>query len=213
MQNINFELEPIFSINVWKTFLDNINTKRLTEECYIIKNNFSTKQKLLSQRGGYQSADIIYNNIKDNNDFYEYRNLIDNIENALYTLSMEMKLPQLLIDNIWVNINSKQAYNISHIHGGSPISGTFYVNIPQDSNADFVLERNLINEVDPYTKWCLNDKEGYPKNRSAATKWSITPCDNLLLLFPGHAQHYVEPNNSDQDRISISFNTLSVTQC
>ena len=39
---------------------------------------------------------------------------------------------------------------------------------------------------------------------------SINPQEGLLVLFPSYIEHFVEPNQSSEDRISISFNLLSL---
>ena len=38
--------------------------------------------------------------------------------------------------------------------------------------------------------------------------YRIEPKENMLLYFPGWLEHEVEPNNSNEERISISFNLI-----
>ena len=35
---------------------------------------------------------------------------------------------------------------------------------------------------------------------------SVDPVDNQLIIFPAWIQHMVEPNMSEEDRVSIAFN-------
>jgi uncharacterized protein (TIGR02466 family) len=37
-------------------------------------------------------------------------------------------------------------------------------------------------------------------------QWEISPKENNIVLFPSWLEHYVSDNESDEDRISISFN-------
>ena len=36
--------------------------------------------------------------------------------------------------------------------------------------------------------------------------WRITPAENNLIIFPSWLEHFTNPNESGEDRISISFN-------
>jgi hypothetical protein len=37
-------------------------------------------------------------------------------------------------------------------------------------------------------------------------EWRVPVEENIIILFPSWIQHYVDDNNSNEDRISISFN-------
>jgi uncharacterized protein (TIGR02466 family) len=39
-----------------------------------------------------------------------------------------------------------------------------------------------------------------------ASIWSILPEAGKLIIFPAWLEHYVEPNTSTEERISIAFN-------
>ena len=51
--------------------------------------------------------------------------------------------------------------------------------------------------------WSFEFQEYTPVTSS---RYVITPEDNLLVLFPSNLYHHVEPNQSNEDRISLSFN-------
>ncbi len=40
----------------------------------------------------------------------------------------------------------------------------------------------------------------------------LTPDAGLMVLFPCWMEHYVEPHNSDEPRIAISFNAIEDVQ-
>ena len=46
------------------------------------------------------------------------------------------------------------------------------------------------------------------KNKYSRTIATFEPHENNLILFPAYMQHHVEQNQTDEDRISISFNLL-----
>ena len=97
----------------------------------------------------------------------------------------ELSLP-LRLDNFWININKKTHFNVPHSHPCCIFSGVFYVKTPYNSG-NFAFYRN----IHVYKSTEL-----------------IKPEENMLILFPAYFDHYVEPNNSNQDRISISFNYI-----
>lgn len=78
----------------------------------------------------------------------------------------------------------------------------YYVKIPEDCKASvsFVDPRPRTSANPFYTANFLNYDE-YVK---------YEPSEGSLLLFPTFFEHQVEPNNSNEDRISVSFN-LSLT--
>jgi len=109
-------------------------------------------------------------------------------------------LPLKSIKNsFWVNINYKNQHNILHSHDpfcDNALSGVFYVQTPKDCGN--------IRLYDPrYTLTSAPDLKYY---NNASPCHIFTPEPNLLLIFPSWLQHLVEPNNSDEQRISISFN-------
>lgn len=105
-----------------------------------------------------------------------------------------------VLQNMWININPKGGSNRLHNHPGAFVSGVYYVNAPEDcgylalehpaSNYDYHCNRMNISD------WNI---------QNAATL-KIKPQTGKLVLFPSFAHHYVEPNNSNELRISISFN-------
>ena len=52
--------------------------------------------------------------------------------------------------------------------------------------------------------WCPDVIEKYNEHNSP--NWMISPVENQLLLFPSWLSHRVEPNLTEGERISISFN-------
>jgi hypothetical protein len=99
----------------------------------------------------------------------------------------------------WMNINPSGSYNGRHTHGaffGNFMSGIFYVKTPKESGRlDFWDPRYTITES--------ADNHYY---NNATKSLTIDPEPNLLLFFPPWLEHSVELNQSEEDRISISFN-------
>ena len=101
--------------------------------------------------------------------------------------------------NYWANINYKNSYNVEHIHNRSIVSGVLYLNIPNDDCGSITFSCDSTKQfiLDTYTDGST------PLSKSSV---SYSPKSKRLLLFPSWVTHRVENNNTDQLRISISFN-------
>lgn len=103
----------------------------------------------------------------------------------LYKLEKKMHelVPEAVQTQMWININPPGAYNILHDHISKHCirSATYYVKV-NELSGDFVYK----------------DDQNYQQY--------ITPQPGMGLVFETHVKHAVEPNLSNQDRISIAFN-------
>ena len=101
---------------------------------------------------------------------------------------------QLVLGNSWANVNDKTAWNTPHLHNGCWYSGVLYIKADGDEG-DFVA-------IDTAPK-VVSDCPHNPRDRQ---NWTLQPKTGTLFLFPSALMHMVEPNSTDKDRYSISFN-------
>jgi len=153
-----------------------------------------TKSVIYSNRGGWQSPSDFYKQ----ECFLEFKNyILNNTFAALRHYNRDFNLA-----NMWININKKGNYNISHNHANSIISGVFWVKTPDNcghlvfESPNSFLEHNLLQCIDEKIK----EEHNYHHT------FQFVPQEGKLVLFPSHLRHYVESNESDEDRISIAFN-------
>jgi len=185
-------------VDIFKQFVVKL---KLNEDLKkIIKFSFEIekekKGRFLSNKGGFQSGDL---NLKEP----ILNSLIKKIElNSNFLFNDYLKIKhQLSLDNIWININRYKDFNIPHVHSFSKLSGVFYVKIPNNSGKlSFINDFPIENFINP-----LNIIE---YNQYTSSAWSFEPEENMLYLFPSWLKHYVNPNLSKQERISISFNLV-----
>ena len=104
----------------------------------------------------------------------------------------------LNIENMWFNINGHKAYNTEHLHMHFLVSGVFYVDV-QKNSGDLILHRNSWAHCFTVT----DNSKSY--NLFTSSTKSITPENNMLILFPSWLVHSVNPNLSNEKRISIAF--------
>lgn len=109
----------------------------------------------------------------------------------------------IAITSAWLNINdTRQCMNSEHVHG-DVFSGVFYLKAPEGSGK-LVLQNPAINRM---WKGCSLTSH---KNQFTGESIRIEPAEGSILLFPSYLPHSVEPNNHDDERISISFNLIAL---
>jgi len=81
-----------------------------------------------------------------------------------------------------------------HQHGRADLIGIYYVKVPPNSGNLVVLRNDGSQYCDLY------------ENRADMLEYVTEPETGRLYILPGHLWHYVTGSDSEQDRISISFN-------
>ena len=105
-----------------------------------------------------------------------------------------------VLGNMWANINPREGMNAPHIHPNSLFSGVYYVKSnPQAGKLKIYDPRPGAQIVMPIRK------EGKPPKHL----WKdvdLDPFPGRIIMFPAWLWHAVEPNQSNELRISVSFN-------
>jgi|TARA_R100001530_G_scaffold42788_1_gene32576 uncharacterized protein (TIGR02466 family) len=179
----------------------NIDNKKLIKELlsYVKKlRKKDRKGRVISNVGGWQSKDL---NLRDK----PLVNLFTWINNSLTEFSQKYEFYQKrpFIENIWANVNGYKDSNQQHTHMGarSPdFSSVLYLAI-KDGSIHF---RN----PDPYIQMMPAMSYLKPQfwNPCNSYEYYVTPLPGDLLIFPASIFHWVGPNMSKEDRITLSFN-------
>ena len=112
--------------------------------------------------------------------------------------SINLGINEIVIPQMWINVNKKNDWNAIHLHGQYNLSGTYYVKVPKDSG-------NIVFK-DPRPAAMTNNFMVNTFDKGEFRK--VKPIEGLLILFPSYLEHFVEPSNADEDRISISFDVV-----
>tara|TARA_B110000977_G_C11082438_1_gene493348 strand:+ start:454 stop:1056 length:603 start_codon:yes stop_codon:yes gene_type:complete len=186
-----------FPTPIWSVNLD-IDNSSVYSYCKKEKINDTGRQ--VSNDGGWQS-----NNIDEVTSVPELSELVNQIffysSAALDCYNYDSTNKMLKIINMWININDdKHSYNKQHNHSGSTMSGVYYVKgnensgkicFPRPSLEDYIIQTTgRVTETNQFTY----SEAGY------------APEEGKLLLFPSYVPHYVETNQTNDERISIAFN-------
>ena len=103
------------------------------------------------------------------------------------------------ITGMWAVVNSPGSSNRLHNHPFNYLSGVFYLQVPKDSGSLIFHDPRPQSEV-------LSPPKKQGENLHTAHRVTWEPKQNDLLVFPSWLQHEVEINNSQEERIVISFN-------
>tara|TARA_B100000287_G_scaffold266424_1_gene250578 strand:+ start:803 stop:1459 length:657 start_codon:yes stop_codon:yes gene_type:complete len=190
----------IFPVKIFtKVLLDSeSNRLEIIDECYRLrdKNNNGIKR---SNFGGWHSE----NNLIQNKVFDKlHNNIIETINkdiNVNYYKNLNNKVfTKEFISSSWVTINNNSDFNMPHTHEGSWLSGVFYIKLPDNyKQAGDILFQDPIQQR-KHEIWYHKMENGNGR--------SFTPELGRLVLFPSWLWHQVTGNNTNQDRISFSFN-------
>ena len=100
----------------------------------------------------------------------------------------------------WINLHDRGGFNFLHMHEASLLSGSFYLQVPPGSG-EFVFRDPRPGVLHGYVKG------GVPNGHADV---HLRPSDGLLVLFPCWMEHYVEPHDGDEPRITVAFNANPV---
>jgi len=150
-----------------------------------------TEGERRSNRNGWQSDTFLWRE-------EIFKPLLDQILDSTQVIAKNLsnkELPQMVVRAMWGNINPKGGFNFTHVHPSGWLSGVYYVQLPENNN-EIVFQDPRSSRMMDFQRSSLIKDEYF----------SHYPKVGELLLFPSWLPHFVTPNTSEQNRISISFN-------
>tara|TARA_Y200000002_G_scaffold98383_2_gene79744 strand:- start:8929 stop:9522 length:594 start_codon:yes stop_codon:yes gene_type:complete len=175
---------------VWSSVIHVVDNQEFKTWAYDRKQN--DVGRTVSNYGGYQSSDILPGQSANIDRLVSHLNMeVDNC-------ARQTGLGPLSIMNIWLNINPPGSYNHLHNHVGATLSGVYYIH-GEKMQGNIQFERN---DGAEYHIPDVVEKSTY----FTSTMATYACKTGALYVFPGWLKHKVEGNQSNTDRISISFN-------
>jgi uncharacterized protein (TIGR02466 family) len=191
--------QPLFPSFVWTTLFDDresfnvkmldlANRMRISDSAGVSKTNVK----------GWQSPNILQN-LKE----FEEMNL--RILQVCRSIAESQNFNSNLIyrHQAWVNLSPPGASNKIHYHANCHFSGVYYISLQApECGSIYFLDPRVASRMLSYPA----DKE----TEFTASHARMRPEEGRMYVFPGWLEHGVEVNQSDRDRVSISFNVLAL---
>ena len=192
--NINYTTENIFPVPIHIFDVNGFEKIQndLIDYAYDLKNK-EPKGVLFSNCGGWQSSCFLVNNENDI--------LQSFLMNCLGEFPPIKKSVDLIV-SAWLNINPPNSFNSMHSHPDCNLAGVLWIKTPKDcGNIVFQspFDFQIYKEVESYT-------EEFKSQNKYFHKYNFIPIEGRIMVFPSHLEHQVKPNESKEDRISVSFN-------
>jgi len=191
-------VDYIFPTPIWSVNLD-IDLNPIRNYIYNLSNISSGRK--VSNVGGWQSSEFFVSETTNEN----IRSLLKLIKRYLKVSYSDYGFSEdVEIDNYWFNINYPGNSNVEHIHSRCFLSGTFYIDVPENSG-NIVFKRSALED------YAISSNIGSGTTKLSASYWKYSVVPNQLMIFPGWILHEVEKNNSSQNRVSMAFNVRTKT--
>ena len=106
------------------------------------------------------------------------------------------------LGNMWANINPPGGMNQPHIHPNALFSGVYYIKSPIKSG------RLKIYDPRPGVQFIMPIRKPGNPGKDLWREANIDPVEGRIIMFPAWLWHAVEENQSNDIRISVSFNFI-----
>ena len=110
--------------------------------------------------------------------------------------------PKPVCGNMWANVNYPGGYNRPHLHPNSLFSGVYWIKTPVKSG------NLMIYDPRPGIHTTMPGRKEGPLPHQFWREIHYTPRAGTIVMFPAWLWHEVRPNESNDTRISVSFNFL-----
>jgi uncharacterized protein (TIGR02466 family) len=175
---------------VWSGILPGPDNARLKEYAYQRQ-----KQDIgveIHNYGGYQSTSI------EQGESSTIDLLMAEISKEANSCAQQVGLGELELNDVWLNINGKGAYNHLHNQPTAVLTGVYYVDAT-DQQGNLQIERS------DNAEYCLPE---FPDKNTyfTSTRATYKAHTGAVYIFPAWTKHSVQGNKINKDRISISFN-------
>jgi len=146
---------------------------------------------------GWHSPDFEF---KDKNTaaFKFFISLEKYIIDVFSVLGWKYNLNKIIMSNMWAIINKKNNFNLPHIHPNCYLSAAYYVKTHDGCGKIKFTNPNIASR---HRFPLIEKKTDFNQNGI-----EIEPKEGDLLFFPAYLTHEVLKNQSEKERIVISFN-------
>ncbi len=198
---MKIETQALFPSPVWTTLFDDrvsFNAKLLALASQLRRDDPNGVSN--TNIRGWQSP----NNLQTLSDFEEINLRILQICQRI--AESQHFMPNVVLQHqAWVNISPPGASNQIHYHANCHFSGVYYISLKAPECGSIFFR-------DPRVASRMFTAPITQQTDFTAEEVRMRPEEGRIYVFPGWIEHGVEINESDQDRVSISFNVRAFQQ-
>ena len=139
-------------------------------------------------------------NMHERPEFKKLVNMLYDCQKTVY--EQEYYESEPVLGNMWANINPPGGSNRAHQHPNSLQSGVYWIKTPKNCGQ--------LKIDDPRSVACMT-RPRQKNTKKPDRLWREThyePIAGRCIMFPSWLMHCVDPNESNDIRISVSFNFL-----
>ena len=187
----------LFDCPVWMHDHAGIEQDKLKEHILSVQKN-DPKGRTVSNVEGWQSG---FQNLQSPELQQFFQQVLVDLNYYYEELDGNTNKYEVMITDVWFNINGKNTYNRPHAHTGY-LSLVYYVEASEDSG-DIVFHHPAEHQQ---VHW---QSDWFKSNRVSANSgnWRMIPRTNRCYIFPNWLVHSVNMNTTNNTRISIALNT------
>ena len=193
----------MFPVAVFSQQAEGLNNEAMCQEIYAIHTRELVKNGqphvTRSNIGGFHSGPIQDNPVFQPLKGFIVKTLNDKLLGGKWYL--DKPIDESFVTSMWSMINRQGHSNVTHNHPLAWFSGVYYVKVPADNTR----AGNLCFRDPVSARQYTNSYYRNVQNSMCC----LPPVEGRLTFFPGWFEHSVKENETDEDRIAISFNIRS----
>ena len=133
----------------------------------------------------------------------EYKSLVDELFIFIKEIWKEEWLDRApVLGNMWANINYKDGYNKPHVHPNTLFSGVYYIKTSPNCG------QLICTDPRPGIQTVMPTRIKGKPPKDLWREVHLDPIEGRIIIFPAWLWHSVEPNQSNDIRVSVSFNFI-----
>lgn len=183
----------LFPTLVWQFELTHETRNEVSRN--ILKALDSLRPAPATMEPGWQSGQVLH-------ELEALRGLVSHIYDAVGSVLEFLRTgyDEVEITGCWANISPPGASHKSHHHPNNFLSGVYYVQTGPGADS--------INFHDPRAQTGIIRPPVTELTAANTDQVVVRVRDGTLLLFPAYLEHSVDANESDRERITVSFNVM-----
>ena len=135
-------------------------------------------------------------NLHKQKEFREFTELVISTSKEILD-KLKYDVEDIVITDMWANVLKSGENHPAHTHSNNFLSGVYYLHSSQGASIMFRDPRPAADVITPRKK---------ETNVTNASLLRYASKQNRAIFFPSWLQHWVEPNKSTNNRISIAWN-------